>query len=154
MHPLRVLVLATCAVGGVLGAHGRADAHGLHATVTVTDTDVKLEAFYDEELPADVADVTVTDADGTVVQTGKTDERGLWSFPKPKPGAYTLTVRADDGHVVRCKFEVSGPAEPDTPAVYGGRPLNKWVGLSAGLLILLVISGVTWLRRRRARRLE
>ena len=153
MHPLRVLVLATCAVVGVLGAHGRADAHGLHATVTVTDTDVKLEAFYDEELPADVADVTVTDADGNVVQTGKTDDRGLWSFPKPKPGTYKLVV-SQIGHVARRSFEVTGPAEPDTPAVYGGRPLNKWVGLSAGLLILLVISGVTWLRRRRARRLE
>lgn len=154
MHPFRLFVLATCTAVGVLVGAGRAGAHGLHAKLDYSGDPIKLEAYYDEELPADFADVTVTDADGTVVLRGKTDERGLWSFPRPKPGAYKLTVE-QIGHIARAKFEIAGgPAESGAPTVYDGRPLNKWIGLSAGLLIIFCISGVTWLRRRRARRLE
>jgi hypothetical protein len=156
-HTLRVLVLATLPAAGVLLAPGRAAAHAMHATVTVTADAVKLEAFYDEELPADDADVTVTDADGNVVASGKTDERGLWTAPRPaKPGTYKLTVR-QAGHVSRRTFEISAATDPDAadgPEVYGGRRLNKWLGLSIGVLILLAISAASWWRHRRARRLE
>jgi len=152
MHTLRFFVLVTCVGAGLLTG-GRAHAHALHAKVDVTNDPAKLEAYYDEEMPAEFADVTVTDANGAVVLTGKTDERGIWTFARPKPGKYTLKVE-QTGHAAREPFEVAGAPDPGTPKVYGGRRLNKWVGLSVGVAVLLGVSGATWLRRRRVRRLE
>lgn len=149
MRAFRSLVLATAAVGGVLLTGARADAHAMHAVVDTKNDPIKLEAYYDEEMPADVADVTVTDADGNVVLTGTTNENGVWTFARPKPGKYTLIVR-QAGHVAKTEFEIAGT---DAPTVFGV-PRNKWIGLSAGVLILLCISGASWVRRRRARRLE
>ena len=153
MPTLRFLVLATCAGVGVLPAAGRAGAHALHAKVDATNDPVKLEAFYDEEMPAEFADATVTDASGAVVRAGKTDERGVWTFARPGPGTYALSVQ-QTGHRAKVAFEIPGAPDPDAPAVYGGRRLNKWVGLSVGVALLLGVSGATWLRRRRGRRLE
>lgn len=154
MPSFRFLVLATAAVGGVLLTSARADAHAMHAKVKVEGDSVRLDAYHDEEFPAEFADVTVTDAAGAVVLTGKTDETGVWTFPRPKPGKYAVTVRKPDGHVATTEFEVAGPAGPDAPTTFGGPRLNKWLGLSAGVLILLCISGASWMRRRRVRRLE
>jgi nickel transport protein len=151
MRVFRFLVLAIAAAGGALLIPGRADAHAMHADVDVTNDPAKLLAYFDEDFPAEFADVTVTDADGNVVLTGKTDERGVWTFPRPKPGTYVLTVRAGRGHVAKREFTVGGAGEE---TVFTGRRLNKWVGLSIGVAVLLGASGVSWLLRRRGRRLE
>ena len=151
MRTFRFLVLVTAAAAGALVTPARAEAHGMHADVDVTNDPSKLLAYFDENLPAEFADVTVTDADGTVVLTDKTDEHGVWTFPRPKPGTYVLTVRAGRGHVAKREFTV-GAGEPEQ-TVFTGRRLNKWVGLTIGVGVLLGASGVSWLLRRRGRRL-
>ena len=146
MRRFRLLVLATVAAVGGLPAS--AAAHGMFADVTVADA-VTLVAYFDGDEPAEFAEVQVTDADGTVVASGKTDERGLWTFPKPRPGAYTLTVRSI-GHVAKRAFRVGG--EPDAPpAVYTGWRPNTAVALIVGVGGLLGISAVSWFLRRRRR---
>ena len=146
MRRFRLLVLATVAAVGGLPAP--AAAHAMHADVTVADA-VTLLAYFEEDVPAEFAEVQVTDADGAVVASGKTDARGLWTFPKPKPGAYTLTVKLI-GHMATREFRVAG--EPDAPQVFytGWRP-NKAVALTAGVVLLLGMSAVSWFRRRRRR---
>ena len=148
MRLFRFLVLATAAIGGVLLAPGVASAHALKATVTVAAT-VKVEAFFDDDTPAELGEVTVTDANGKVVLTGKTDERGVWTFPAPKPGEYTLTVKSI-GHVAKQSFRVEG--EPDAPPVaYTDEPMNKTVALVIGVGVLLGVSAVAWLLQGRPR---
>lgn len=151
----RFLVLAIAATAGALVTPDRAGAHAMHAKVDVTNDPARLDAYYDEDFPAEFADVTVTDADGNVVLTGKTDERGVWTFPRPKPGTYLATVKQADGHRAKCEFTVAGAAEPPAERTVFIEPrLNKWVGLSIGVAVLLGVSGISWLRRRRGRRLE
>ena len=145
MRRFRLLVLATVAAVGALPAS--AAAHAMHADVTVADA-VTLLAYFEEDVPAEFAEVQVTDADGAVVASGKTDARGTWTFPKPKPGAYTLTVRSI-GHVAKREFRVDG--EPDAPpVVYTGWRPNKAVAVALGSVLLLGISAISWflLRRR------
>lgn len=153
MRRFRLLVLATTAAGGVLLAPARADAHAMHTKVEVGAAEVKLLAYFDEDLPADFAEVVVADAAGAAVLTGKTDARGVWTFLPPKPGDYRLTVKHEQtGHTTRVKFTV--PGEPDAaPAVFTGAWVSKPLGLVIGLGGLLGLSAVYWfvLRARRVR---
>lgn len=146
----RSLVLAIATAAGALLASGRADAHAMHADLITTADPFKLTAYFDEDLPAEFADVTVTDAEGNVVLTGKTDERGVFTFPRPKPGTYTLRVKST-GHVAKREFTVDGETGGAVAADW--RP-DKWVGLGIGVGGLLGLSGASWLLRRRGRRLE
>src|SRR5205085_12543127 len=77
-------------------APGTAAAHDLVAVVSLRDKDVYVEAGYsfgrDESEPAEGAAVTVTDTDGNRVAAGTTDERGVWTFPRPPAGTYTIVV--------------------------------------------------------------
>lgn len=137
-----VLVLATLAA---LGSPRAARAHDLRAAVTVGER-VTVLAFYDDDAPAERADATVTDAAGAVVAVGRTDERGVWAFDRPAPGAYALEVRAA-GHIGRAAFRVEGTpgAAPETFAE--ARP-NKALGLALGVAGLLALSGAYWFIRR------
>ena len=150
MRRFRFLVLATAAALGGLLTPAPARAHAFHADVTVADV-VTVVAYFDGDEPAESADVEVIDADGTVIASGKTDARGSWTFPKPKPGAYVLTARSI-GHVAKQEFRVDG--EPDAaPAVYAGWRANRAVALASGLALLLGTSAVSWflLRRRQVK---
>lgn len=142
-------VLATVAVGGVLLAPGRADAHAMHAKVEVHADMVKLEVYFEEDLPAEFAEVIVADATGATVLTGKTDERGVWTFPPPKPGQYVLTAKST-GHTKTVNFLIAGePAAAEAPpVVFTGPQRDKLFGLSVGVGALLGLSAVYWFVRR------
>lgn len=165
MRCFRLLVLATAAVGGVLLAPAVARAHAMHADVTV-GKEVKVLAYYDEDVPAEFAEVTVTDATGAVVLKGKTDERGLWTFPRPEPGTYTLLAKSV-GHTAKVKFVIPGgggpapaprapgagavaPEPPEEEAVtYTEWRPSKAQGLAIGGGGLVGFSALYWLARRR-----
>ncbi len=148
MHPLRLLVLATLAAGGVLAGAAPASAHAMKADVTVGER-VKLVAYYDDDTPAESAAVTVTDAEGKEVFAGATDERGVLTFARPAPGRYTLAVQSA-GHAVKVEFEVKGAPEGGADA-YTSRRLHPAVGLTIGVIVLVSISGASWYIRRRRR---
>jgi hypothetical protein len=152
MRGFRFFVLATAAAGGVLLAPAPARAHALHADVVVA-TEVKLLAYFDDDVPAEFAEAIVTDSNGTAVLTGKTNERGVWVFPRPKPGTYLVSVSVKAiGHTTRVEFTV--PAEPDAPAAAFGDPRpNQTLGLALGLVGLLGFSATFWFIRR-ARRVK
>jgi hypothetical protein len=145
MRCFRLFVLATAAAGGVLLAPARADAHAIHAKVEVSAQAVKLEAYFDDDIPAEFAEAVVTDASGAVVVSGKTDERGVWTFAPPKPGAYVLTVKSI-GHTTTVKFEVAG--EPEAPVEYIGPRANKLLGLAVGLVVIVALTTIFWFLRR------
>lgn len=135
MRPSRCVVLALLAAVGV--APASAAAHDLRATATVTATEVKVEAGYDDGTPADGAKVAVTAADGTVAAAGVLDDAGRWATPLPAPGAYTVVVRSA-GHRDRVAIVVPEPSPaPAADATYAGWRLNKTFGAVVGLVVLL-----------------
>ncbi|VTR90773.1 Uncharacterized protein OS=Thermovibrio ammonificans (strain DSM 15698 / JCM 12110 / HB-1) GN=Theam_1524 PE=4 SV=1: CarboxypepD_reg [Gemmata massiliana] len=149
MHVLRSTVLAISVTAGALFASSSARAHDMNATVKVEPTSVRVEVFFEDDLPAELAKVIVTSSAGAEVVTGTTDDRGVWTFPTPVPGEYTLTAKCI-GHTTTVQFSVAG--SPEAPPVsYTGERLNKTVGLTIGVGGLLGVSAVFWLLRRRHR---
>ncbi len=138
------LVLATLAVGGVLLRPGRADAHALHADVTVA-TEIALVAYFDDDTPAGRAEAVVTDPTGRVILRGITDERGRCTFPRPDPGAYVLTVTSA-GHAARVEFAVGGAGAPPAGFLDPRPDQARGLALGAGGLLVLSIA-VLFVRR-------
>jgi nickel transport protein len=110
-------------------------AHDLKAAVHAEADPVRVEAGYDDDTPAEEARVTVTAADGTVVASGRTDERGTWSFPRPGPGRYTVAVESA-GHRDAVGLTIPATAV-EAPVVYARERLDKNLGLVIGLVLLL-----------------
>jgi hypothetical protein len=131
----------------VLAVPQFARAHDLQATVTV-GARVKVLAFFDDDSPAQSADVTVTDATGGVLAVGKTDARGVWEWDRPAPGEYAVKVK-EGGHIGRVTFRVDGPAQPAAPPAEFADPRpNKTLGLAVGTVALLGLSAAYWFLRR------
>lgn len=78
----------------------------MNATVKVSADSVRVEVFFGDDLPAELAAVSVTDAAGVEVAAGTTDDRGVWAFPLP-PGEYRLTAKCI-GHTATVPFTVAG----------------------------------------------
>ncbi|QJW96321.1 carboxypeptidase regulatory-like domain-containing protein [Frigoriglobus tundricola] len=145
MRGFRFLVLVTLATAGVPLVPAAARAHDLRAVVTVADA-VRVDAYFDDDTPAESAEVQVTDAAGNVIASGRTDERGVWTFPRPAPGAYTLAAKSV-GHGTTVAFTVDG--SPGAPVAFTGQRMSKPVALAIGAGLLLGISAASWFRRRR-----
>ncbi|MCS6863730.1 MAG: carboxypeptidase-like regulatory domain-containing protein [Gemmataceae bacterium] len=156
MPSVRGFVVGIVAVTGVPLTASVAQAHKLFADVKVGPS-IQLLAYFEEDAPAEYAQVTVTDATGQTIFTGQTDERGLLQFPKPAPGAYTLRVQCI-GHTAKVLLEVpaeSGPegaaAEP-VPQLFTEKRVDSAARLALGVGILLGVSWFSWLMLRRRRR--
>lgn len=125
------------AVLATLLAPAVATAHDLIALVKVREADVYVEAGFSygknaESDPAEGAPVTVTDANRNTVAAGKTDEKGVWTFPRPPAGTYTVVVE-QAGHRAVVSIEVPGQG---TAAFFPSR-LDKRLGVAVGLAAVL-----------------
>lgn len=135
MRPTRPLVLAALALVGV--TPGAASAHDLRAKVIVTATEVRVEAGYDDDTPADGAKVSLAAADGTTLASGTLDATGRWATPAPPPGNFTVVVD-DVGHRDRVAFTIDTPtADGPAEATFTNWRLGKTLGLVVGLVVLL-----------------
>jgi nickel transport protein len=102
----------------VLVAVRPASAHALGAECRLRGDRVEVEAYYDDDTPARDARVTVQDATKKNVAEGRTDDKGFWSFPRPEPGRYRVTVDAGAGHRTTVTITVPS-AQPDDTAAAG-----------------------------------
>lgn len=161
--PLRPLVVGLI----TLLMSGTASAHGLGVEAKLQNGRVQLLAFFDDDTPASESTVTVESDDGVRLAEGRTDARGLWHFPRPKPGTYRVTVDVGDGH--RTKIQLTIPPEAnnsDTSSVAGDESVMTAQGLTRGdtlltrrgAMTLLGIGLITfltlfarWVARRRSR---
>lgn len=148
MRPARSLVVAFAAAAvAVPLVPAAATAHDLIALVKVRDADVYVEAGYsygkDDGDPAGEAAVVVTDEHGNRVATGTTDEKGVWTFPRPPAGTYTVVVE-QAGHraVVTLAVPATGTAD------FLPWRLDKRVGVAVGLAAVLGLTVVYRLVRR------
>jgi nickel transport protein len=137
----------------LLVAANPALAHRLHVDARVSGETVRVEAFYDDDTPAQEAKVTLKVGDQLVAE-GQTDDKGVWIGHRPKPGTYT--VRAESiGHAAKDTLVVpepeQTPAAPEPPPPVEDRAKKirtPWGRLAAGLGII----GGLWLAWMIARR--
>jgi len=114
-----------------------ARAHDLKAKLDPETDPIRVEAWFDDDTPAQHARISVVRSTGEEVAAGVTDERGLWSFPRPGPGLYRVTVESV-GHRDVLRFTIPGAEEPAAaPTVEGDARLDKNLGLVVGLVLLL-----------------
>jgi hypothetical protein len=130
-----VLALLGVAAWFTLAFPSVARAHAVGAEVKLKDGRVVIEVYYDDDTPGAEASVKVTDPSDKLVAEGKTDERGLWSFPAPLPGKYKVVVDAGAGHKSTISVTIPEPAEPKTvqseaPAAKGETPVTVSEGPS------------------------
>lgn len=148
MRPYCSSVLAIAVAAGTLLAPGVARAHAMSATVEVRPEAVRVVVYFEDDLPAELATVSVTDAAGAEVASGTADERGVWSCSPLPPGEYKLTAKSA-GHVATVAFTVAPPAAGAPPAEFATPRANRAVGLTVGAGGLLILSALYWLFRRR-----
>lgn len=116
----------------------RAVAHDLRIMVTPEDASFRVEAWFEGDIPAEKARITVTNAAGEILHSGTTDERGVWLFPKPGPGAYRIVVEST-GHRDSAILQVPGEqtSADAVPTVITDSRLSQTLGLSIGLTLVL-----------------
>lgn len=149
MRPSRSSVLAIAVAAGALLAPGVARGHAMSATVEVRPEAVRVVVYFEDDLPAELAAVRVSDAAGAEVASGTADERGVWSCPPLPPGQYRLTAKSA-GHVAAVAFTVAAPeAAGAAPAEFAAPRTDRAVGLAVGAGGLLTLSALYWFFRRR-----
>jgi len=106
---------------------------------------MRVIAGFDDGTPASGARIEVTDAAGATIASGVLDDRGIWTFAKPAPGNYRITVE-QAGHRDVVKLFIPEAA----PAIAASRwRLDKELGLALGVLLLLGSAGLYKHYRRR-----
>jgi len=128
-----------------------ASAHGLDMVLKVADGTVTVTLIYADDEPCDGAVIKVTSAAGEVVAEGKSDAKGVWTFPAPQPGDYTVRAKTEDGHGAKQPLTISADPNP-TPAE---QPVTvrppRLLFLGVGLLGITIVFSVIWLFGRRKR---
>jgi len=129
-------------------------AHRLHVDPKIVGDQLRVEAYYDDDTPAQEAKITVRAGDTTVAE-GRTDDRGVWSCPKPAAGKYT--VRAESvGHAASETLDINEVAAAEPPAADESKSAQRlantrtpWRNLALGLGLLGTVC-VAWLFTRKA----
>ena len=75
-------------------------AHALGAECILRGDRVHVEAYFENDTPAQQALVRVLDSEEQEVAKGHTDTKGLWSSAAPPPGRYQVIIDAGAGHRV------------------------------------------------------
>jgi hypothetical protein len=148
-RPAEVVLLSAALL---LAAPAAARAHNLLITAKVHEGRIEVEAFYDDDLPADRAQVSLKDQAGVEVAAGLTDNAGKWTSPVLPPGGYTLTVDAGGGH--RASKTLQLGTEPEAAAAGPSREeltSGRWVKIIIGVVAIIGFFVAFRLARRHAR---
>ena len=130
-----------------------AQAHAVGVEAKLVGEAVRIEAFFDDDTPADGAKVTVRDGANALVAEGVTDDKGVWSFAVPPAGKYAVRVDAGGGHAATAVVTIPERAT-STTAISDGPSRESFTGwqrwATAGVGVALIAAG-TWLVKRRLR---
>ena len=127
-------------------------AHRLLLTCKVAGDTVHVEAYYEDDTPAQNARVALLLAE-KIITSGRTDERGVWVCPKPTGGDYLVLARTE-GHTAKENLlipseqnELTTPenSEVEVQSERVAKTQTQWWRLGLGLL---VISLGYWVWRR------
>ena len=141
------LFIATIVV--VIGS-SPAFAHRLNVVPKIIGDQLRIEAFYSDDTPAQEAHITISIGDEVLIQ-GLTDEKGVWVGARPKPGKYTVKAESI-GHAAKETLVIDATEKPPgdaAPDVRKERTQMPWGRLAAGLGMIGGLY-VAWLIARRA----
>jgi hypothetical protein len=127
----RYLAAAVLAALVLAFAPACAFAHALGVDCTRRGDKVEVEAFYDDDSPAQQAKVHVVNARDEIVASGVTDAKGHWTFATPPPGKYEVRVDAGAGHRAKKTINVPG-VESEVPVPQNDPPPPPAVTVSEG----------------------
>lgn len=140
MHAVKLLVVLLLTVSGVV-------LHALHASVSIKDGRLRVEAFYDDDLPAQRAKVTLSSSDPNSrsdIIRGETDDSGVWEVALPAPGDYKLIVDAGAGHKTT-KFVTVATTPPPADGENGDDRASltafPWTKLLLGITAIALFFG-------------
>lgn len=143
---LSIAVIALLSIGV-----SPAFAHKLYVEAKPYTDHIRVEAYYEDDTPAQEAKIKIR-KDDVVVAEGRTDEKGVWTCTLP-PGHYS--VRAETlGHAADATIDVPARAEDVVQPVDDQRAENTRLPLRRVILGLGIITGVTvlsYVLRHRAR---
>jgi nickel transport protein len=118
-------------------------AHNVGVACKLRGDKVEVEAFYDDDTPAQKAKVQVKDGKDEIIASGVTDEKGNWNFAAPTPGKYVVHLDAGAGHRARADLVVPAQNESATPdetisegptrAEFTSAP---WLKVAIGLIVI------------------
>lgn len=123
-------------------------AHALGVDCVLRGGKIEVEAFYDDDTPAQKAKVRVVSGKDEIVTEGVTDEKGCWEFAALPPGTYEVRVDAGAGHRAKKTITIPPPAPAHAeqrPAPIGTGPTRAeftefpWL---RGLIGVLAIAGL------------
>lgn len=111
--------------------------HKLCAKIDLQGDKLIVEAFYDNDIPAEKAKVILKQQQNTLVEA-TTDERGMCSLTIPPAGDYLLDISAGGGHRTEVAFTIAA----ESVATAGDNKTDvsnqRWWGATAGLLIIVI----------------
>jgi hypothetical protein len=118
--------------------------HKLCAKAEVLDNQLRVEAWFDNDEPAEGAKVRLLQGT-TVVQEGIADDRGLCFLKVPPTGTYVIDVNAGGGHRTEVNYALGDVAAGDSKEAVQDR---RWWGALAGLVVIvgLTLMARHWLR--------
>ncbi|HMP02003.1 MAG TPA: hypothetical protein PKD86_07395 [Gemmatales bacterium] len=87
--------LGVVAMAGLLAATPR---HAVFVKAQWQAGQLRIEGFYDDDLPAVGAKVIVQDSQGQTVAEGTTNDQGVWRLAWTREGTFTVRLDAGDGH--------------------------------------------------------
>jgi nickel transport protein len=143
--PSRFLIVAIAAVCGSSLVQNRAVAHDLQGRVTLHPDAIVIEAWFSDDTPAQGATIAIIDVNGNEVASGKTDDRGMCRLPRLSTGHYTAVIELI-GHRETIPFE---DVRDSSGLEFSSFRLNKTLGLTIGVGVLLGAWCMFWLVRKR-----
>jgi hypothetical protein len=143
--------LSIAAIAFLTVGASHAFAHKMYVEAKVLTDHIRVEAYYEDDTPAQEAKVKIL-KDDAVVAEGRTDERGVWTCTLP-PGHYS--ARAETlGHAANGEFDVpertADVVEPSDDQRAANTSFPVW-RVVIGLAIIGTLSLFGYILRHRAR---
>jgi hypothetical protein len=147
----------------IFASPATAFAHALHVEARLKGNQIRIEAFFSDDTPAQNARVSVANKLGEEVAAGKTDETGVFTIPRLAAEHYVVTVDAEDGHRTKVTVTIpsdaalrartSTPAETEVVVTEGPTRSERrrfpWLRVAIGLGAVAALAGALWLATRR-----
>jgi hypothetical protein len=134
-------------IAAVLFVVAPAFAHKLIVVAEVVGDQMRVEAYHDDDTPAQEAKVTVLQGEAVIAE-GRTDEKGVWTFPKPSPGSYVVQATSV-GHKAATRLDIpESPSPPPEPIDRSETTRTPWRRLGLGIGIIAGMSIVALILRR------
>ncbi|HMO35608.1 MAG TPA: carboxypeptidase-like regulatory domain-containing protein [Gemmatales bacterium] len=131
-------LLAFCCLafqGELISAADPALRHKLCAVVQMAGDKLQIEAWYDNETPAENAVVSLF-LKNKQLQQSRTDERGICTLTIPPAGDYRVQVEAGGGHRTELVFSIAMEILADDSDSKETVSNRRWWGMLLGIAII------------------